>query len=248
MRALMPLEHGSSSLTGHRPRNEDIVLELPEWGVFAVCDGMGGHDGGADASRIVVETIAGTLNAALRQAANFELNDLIHRVSAAAKDASLLIRDWAIRHHIHAMGSTLAALISPAGSNTEGACLHAGDSLAFRLRGDEMTRVYRPHNLESLLGQAAQDLPLRQRRAITRAVDHRADVTLEITPLDFKPGDAWLLCTDGVSEVLDAHILARLLHTHRPSGARSAAREIASQALHAGSKDNATALVLYMKE
>ena len=247
MRALMPLEHGSASLTGQRPHNEDTVLELPEWGVFAVCDGMGGHDGGADASRLVVETIANNLNSARRQAANFELADLIHRVSAAANDASLLIRDWAIRHHIHAMGSTLAALISPAESSTEGACLHAGDSLAFRLRGDEMTRIYRPHNLESLLGQAAQDLPLRQRRAITRAVDHRADVRLEITPLDFHPGDALLLCTDGVSEVLDVHALARLLHAHRPHGARVAAQEIARQALHVGSKDNVTALVVYVR-
>ena len=247
MRPLMPLDHGSASLTGHRPQNEDSVLELPDWGVFAVCDGMGGHSGGAEASRIIVESIADAFESARRRASNFELDDLIHRVSAAATDAALLIRDWATRHHIQAMGSTLAALISPNASSPRGACLHAGDSLAFRLRGDEMTRVFQPHNLESVLGQAALNLPIRQRRAITRAVDHRADVRLEITPLDFRSQDAWLLCTDGVTEVLDIHTLGRMLHIHREHGARIASQEIARQALQAGSHDNATALVLYVK-
>lgn len=247
MRALMSFDHGSASLTGHRPQNEDSVLELPDWGVFAVCDGMGGHSGGAEASRIVVDSIADAFHSARHRAANFELNDVIHRITVAAIDASHLIRDWAARHHVHAMGSTLAAIITPEESSPHGACLHAGDSLAYRLRGDEIMRVYQPHNLESVLGQAAHDLPIRQRRAITRAVDHRADVNLEMTPLDFKSEDAWMLCTDGITEALDIHALGRMLHEHRAHGARVAAQEIAREALHAGSKDNATALVLYVK-
>lgn len=240
------VDHGSVSVCGPRPRNEDCVIEIPEWGVFGVCDGMGGHHGGAEASRMVADSVASSLAQARAHLAQFGLEDRIHRISSAVIDAAQEIRSWAQGRNVPAMGSTLAVLVYAGKGDTSLALLHAGDSLAFRLRGEDIVRAYDPHNLETLLGRKAADLPLRQRRAITRAVDHRADVQLEITRMDVRSGDAWILCTDGISEPLDPQALRRLLGDHRPSGARTAAEAIAQASLNAGGHDNSSAVVLYM--
>ncbi|MBP7274654.1 MAG: protein phosphatase 2C domain-containing protein [Kiritimatiellae bacterium] len=240
------VDYGSVSLCGPRPRNEDCVIEIPEWGVFGVCDGMGGHQGGSEASHMVADGVVASLKQARHALPQFGLEDMIHRITAAALDAAHAIQAWAIQHSVSAVGSTLAVLVYPRMGESSLALLHAGDSLAFRVRGDQIACAYKPHNLETLLGQEAADLPLRQRRAITRAIDHRADVQLDITRMDVRSGDAWMICTDGVSEPLDMETLRNLLRDHRPNGARAAAASIAHAALAVGGHDNSSAVVLYM--
>lgn len=235
------------SITGRRRRNEDALLLAPENGVFAVLDGMGGYAGGDVASSLAAETIAQFFTVTSDPDATwpyaFDVQKTLaeNRVDAAIRLANRRIRE---RRHdeLAAMGSTVA-LLSFAGSR---AILgHLGDSRVYRLRDGELTQLTCDHSLyEQLRAGGVPVPPLSEfihANVITRALGPQDDERPELGEFELAAGDRYLLCTDGLSGVLEPQELSELL-SH--GSCEEACDGLIDSAFAAGSKDNITAIVV----
>lgn len=188
-----------------RTLNEDAWFGRDEDGLWAVADGMGGHDAGDMASRTIVETLAG-----FQPAARFadSRERLMSALQAANRSLAAETRHGA---HFRQPGSTVVALLIQDG---QGMVAWAGDSRAYRLRGDNLQQLTRDHShVQDLLDneliehEDVEKHPMAN--VITRAVG--IEVPVEIDTLEFRVehGDRYLLCSDGLSRVLDDQSLAR---------------------------------------
>ena len=190
----LALRFAARSHTGLlRTRNEDSVYAGPR--LLAVADGMGGHAAGEVASAVAIAALApldedapGTdLMSALREAAEAANGHLFEMVAA---DADL-----------QGMGTTLVAVLF-AGSRL--ALLHVGDSRAYLLRDGELSQITHDHTLVQTLvdeGRISQEEAAShpQRSMITRALDGRVGLELDLSVREVRPGDRYLLCSDGLT-------------------------------------------------
>ncbi len=226
--------------TGRQRRaNEDsYYVRAP---VFVVADGMGGAQAGEVASRIAAEEFdrdlpSGPPEAALREV--FEsANRQIH--THAASDES------------HAgMGTTLtAAIVDPQGE--EVAIGHVGDSRAYRLRGPKLERLTQDHSLVEelrrkgqLTDEQAEEHP--QRSIITRALGPEAEVEPDVSTVAARPGDVYLICSDGLTTMVGEERIARLLRSSTSLDA--AVKALIDEANRAGGRDNITAVAFRLEE
>lgn len=222
---------------GHvRARNEDACLDQPAQALWAVADGMGGHALGDVASQAVVQALAAL-------PAEGRLEDRIGAAHAALQAVNLALVDEAARVGVRCIGSTVVALLA---GDSRCACLWAGDSRLYRLRGGRLARLTRDHNqLEQLLA-SGWVTPEQARRhpaqnAITRAVGATPVLEPEQLLTEVADGDIYLLCSDGLSNELDDDAIAAVLAQHEVA---QAAPELVRRALDAGGRDNVSVVVL----
>jgi len=216
-----------------RGNNEDSVYAGPR--LLAIADGMGGHAGGEVASKIVIGTLEpldddrtpSDLIAALRDTV-LEAN---HRISdAVAQDSQL-----------DGMGTTLTALRF-AGSKV---CLvHVGDSRAYLLRNDTFTQIthddtYVQYLVDTgeLTPDEAKDHP---RRSVIMRVLSGGDVEPDVSIREARAGDRYLLCTDGLSDVVSTETILETLKIADP---QETADRLVELALRGGGPDNVTVIV-----
>src|SRR3954454_7842073 len=231
----LSLRFGARSDVGlTREGNEDALYAGPR--LLAVADGMGGHAAGEGASRVVIEALVpldqsppdGDLTEALRRAvetANGYLRDMV------AADSAL-----------EGMGTTLTALLS-AGQRL--GLVHVGDSRAYLLRDDELHQITHDHTLVQSLVDEGRITPEEatthpQRSWITRALDGRGEIELDVSVREAHDGDRYLLCTDGLSGVVSEETMLEALRVPDPQGACDRLVELA---LRAGGPDNITCIV-----
>lgn len=236
------------SVTGRRQRNEDAFLLAPEAGVFAVLDGMGGYAGGDVASSIAAQTItqfymaiAADPEATWPYAIDVGRTLAQNRVDAAIRLANRRIREHR-DEHLGAMGSTVA-LLSVVGSRI--VLGHLGDSRIYRLRGAELVQLTCDHSLYEQLRAAGLELPplseFVHANVITRALGPHEDERPELQELELGLGDRFLLCTDGLSGVLEPDAIAWHLGI---GSCEQACDALIDAAFAAGSRDNITAVVI----
>ncbi len=222
-----------------RARNEDAFLDQPQQGLWVVADGMGGHQAGDLASRLIVESLA-ELPAGL----DFEdrldaLRDCLHRLNRhlslgltlTAETPDLLV------------GSTVVALLAE-GSRV--ACLWAGDSRCYLLRGRQLFQLSRDHSLLQQLVEERGMSPADAARqpgahALTRAIGADEELQLDILELESLPGDVFLLCSDGLYQDLDHDLLTAALL--RPSP-QLALQRLFELALLGPARDNLSGVVI----
>jgi len=232
----LAMRYAAMSHTGLlRSGNEDSSYAGPR--LLAVADGMGGAAAGEVASAVAIATLAeldedapGTdLLAALRTAAlgaNESLRDMVDG------DAAL-----------EGMGTTLVAVLF-AGSRL--GLLHVGDSRCYLLRDGELAQITHDHTLvQSLVddGRISQDEASThpQRSLITRALDGRPDVELDLSMRETRVGDRYLLCTDGLTgPVGRRETLQDALELPEPE---QAVERLVQLALRGGGPDNITVVV-----
>jgi serine/threonine protein phosphatase Stp1 len=187
--------------------NEDAVLSRPELGVWAVADGMGGHDAGEVASALVVESLA-KLGPGLALA---ERADAASRALAGVN--KLLIAMAASGAGGRTIGSTVVALLAGEGAFV---CLWAGDSRIYRARGGVLQQLTRDHSLvQELVDLGEIDAADAERHpnanVITRAVGVDAMLELDTVEGDVRSGDVFLLASDGLTRLVsDAELLEGL--------------------------------------
>ena len=176
-----------------RKVNEDAILVLPDQKIWVVSDGMGGHEGGDYASRVVVDSIAvlpqmepSEKLGQIRQALQAAHRTIVHE--ASARQAT--------------MGATVVALVLADGHF---GALWAGDSRLYRLRDGKMEMLTTDHSVVAALVEAGQlnwdeagKHP--QSNAITRAVGVGDDLELDKIRGEARPGDRFLLCSDGLNK------------------------------------------------
>jgi serine/threonine protein phosphatase PrpC len=225
--------------TGHvRACNEDVWVALPKRGVWAVADGMGGHQRGDHASSLVAARLAAL-------PATSGAPDLLRAVNAALGACHGEIQEMTAPGEI--CGCTLVLLLVAEADFT---CLWAGDSRLYRLRAGRLERMTRDHSLVQELADLGQLSPDAARihpwrHQITRAVGVGERLKLDAVQDRILAGDVFLLCTDGLtSEIEDAEI-ERILVGAPPE---DAADHLLSAVLARGARDNVTLVIVAAEE
>src|SRR5512132_1823272 len=215
--------YAGRSLVGSRANNEDGFVCAPRIGLFAVADGMGGHNAGEVASALALDT----LSAALRARRALQATRT-HALVDAFATANRHVFTAGQRNKAQAgMGCTLSAvLLAP--PLLLGA--HVGDSRIYRLRGGTLEQLTEDHSVPWMP------------HVITRAIGTEATVNADMFTTPIAPEDVFLLCTDGVTNVLPDSTIARLLGSARRAPA-TAIDAILRDALP-NAKDNLTEVVL----
>jgi len=219
-----------------RKINEDSVLAAPERALWAVADGMGGHDAGEVASAMVVEALQ-----ALPPS-----NDLDETVSAAVEALEgvnqELIRLARTQSSDRTIGTTIVGLAIADGAYR---CFWAGDSRAYRLRDGQIARISRDHSLVQDLIDAGMLTPDEAERhenanVITRAVGVAEDIRVEVVSGDVLPGDHFVLASDGLTRVINDGELAAELMRNPPD---RAADVLIETVLRRGAPDNVSLVI-----
>ncbi|TCW84331.1 serine/threonine protein phosphatase [Burkholderia sp. SRS-46] len=222
---------------GHvREINEDDCLALPQRGLWAVADGMGGHSAGDLASRTIVHGLA-------RLAVPATLADFVAAARAALVAVNAQLRTSATECGVRMIGSTVAVLLA---SGRQCAWLWAGDSRIYLYRDAHLTQLTLDHTQVAEL-QAQGHLSAEEARhhpaqhLITRAVGATERLQLDEGRIDVRDGDMFLLCSDGLSnEMEDADIAAALAC----GDCELATGMLVEHALREGGRDNITAIVI----
>jgi protein phosphatase len=229
---------GATHCGMRRSSNEDALLMLRSEAVYVVADGMGGHAGGEIASQLAVDTIASVFQ-----------EDDVHVGSAHAHvpllAAELVQSIGAANEAVHSaasksgklsdMGTTvvIARFDANKGRLYVG---HVGDSRCYRLRDGALKQITRDHTMSEL------GVKGREGGYLSRAVGPKVLVETDVAVIEPKPGDVYLLCTDGLTKMVpDAVIRGVLLDEETPA---TAASTLIGRANEAGGRDNVTALVI----
>lgn len=222
-----------------RARNEDAFLECPQHGLWVVADGMGGHQGGDIASQLIVASLADLpvevdFDARLknvRQCLHWLNRRLGQELTVTAGRSDSI------------MGSTVVAVLM---EGNRAACVWAGDSRCYLWRGQRLYQLSRDHSLQQQLideqqMSAEQAKAHPSAHALTRAVGASEQLTLDVLELETCPGDAFLLCSDGLYQSLSTDALGHALNLPAP---QLALERLFAGALRGEARDNLTAVVI----
>jgi PPM family protein phosphatase len=222
-----------------RRRNEDaLVVEPP---VFAVADGMGGAQAGEVASRIAA--------AVFREFHEADALEAERRVEAIIQEANRRIHERARADaHASGMGTTVTAALV---EGEQVAIGHVGDSRAYRIRNGELEQLTQDHSLVADLMRSGRLSPEEadvhpQRSVITRALGTDPEVDVDTVVLDARPGDMFLLCSDGLTTMLgDDEILNVVRETESLD---QAVKALVKSANRRGGEDNVTVILFTVEE
>lgn len=214
-----------------RNGNEDAFIVDERIGLYAVADGMGGHQAGEVASATALESLRALV------ATGAAIGNALEAANAAVFEKAKA------RPDLRGMGTTVTA-----GSLINDALViaHVGDSRAYLMRDGEMTQITKDHSLVEelvregrLTEEEATTHP--QRSIITRALGIDADVDIDVVTIELQIGDRILLCSDGLTTMVHATDIAAILR--RESDPLRAATTLVDTANAAGGDDNITTLV-----
>lgn len=226
--------YGSRTEIGNvREHNEDSLTVLPP--LFAVADGMGGHEAGEVASEITINT----LNDLAPQSADAEA---LARAVVAANLNVIKAPSQGVGRE--GMGTTLTAAIL---EKERLVIAQVGDSRAYLLHNGSLQQLTRDHSLMADMIEAGQltEAEARvhpNRSVITRAIGSDPHMQPDLYELNVATGDRLLLCSDGICGMIEDHEIASIMR-QAPS-AQSCADQLVEAALAAGGFDNATAVVV----
>jgi protein phosphatase len=233
-----PFETGASSHVGKvRTRNEDSYLVQPQSGVWAVADGMGGHDDGDVASEAVIAQLRGIGRPG-------SAAELLARCEEGVVAANARLLALAEERGGGLIGTTVAILLT---HGVHYACLWCGDSRVYRLRDGELTQISHDHtevqemvDTGRLTPEEARTWP--GRNVITRAIGVHDEPELELQHGALEPGDIFLICSDGLTGHLsDEEIRAELASR---DVCQEACDALIETTLERGARDNVTVVAV----
>jgi serine/threonine protein phosphatase PrpC len=244
---------GRTDVGRRRKINEDSFLVSPEASLYAVCDGMGGHNAGEVASKMAIETIAAFIERSgvekeitwpwgLDANLSFDAN----RLKTAVRLANARVFQAADnREELTGMGTTVVALVV---SDKMMTIASAGDSRCYLVRGGELRQLTRDDSwVSAALGEGilnsddVEHHPLRN--VITKAVGARDTIDLDLVEHRLEPGDLVMLCSDGLHGMINDQEITRILGPGAATLEDASARLIEA-ANEAGGRDNVTVVLL----
>jgi protein phosphatase len=230
----MNINVGAKSDVGKmREDNQDSYLA--DEPVFAVADGVGGHLGGDVASATAIRVIQeGTSDGARPD----QLEELLHKVNSAIWERSQS------SPHLRGMGTTCTLVLLENGSAH---FAHVGDSRAYLYRANELSQVTEDHNLVGKMlseGRLSREEAAHhpQRNIITRALGLDPNVDVDLLTLEVVEGDRLVICSDGLSSMIEEELLADVLS--REKDPQAAAEQLVEAANDAGGEDNITVVLI----
>lgn len=234
-----------------RDHNEDNFRIEEEEGLFVVCDGMGGHASGEVASEISVNEIA-KFTMETRKKLGLPVSDSSHvspdevALSEAIKTANEKVYYHALRDKSCAgMGTTVVGMLESGEDLVIG---HVGDSRIYRLRGEVFSQITEDHSLLNHLiqtqGLSEEEIAnFESKNVILRAVGLKDDVDVETQVTRKFPGDIYLLCSDGLSDMVDDREMGSILLASQEN-LESGCRQLVDAANHNGGHDNITVILV----
>ena len=223
-----------------RKVNEDSIAIRTDRGLWAVADGMGGHDAGDVASATVTEAL-------MRLPIVYSLDQLVEAAVSALQGVNQnLIALARSTNTSRTIGSTVVGL---AIADRQFRCFWAGDSRAYRVRDRKLDRLSRDHSLVQDLVNAGMMNPQEAEthpnaNVITRAVGVVEELKVEIVSGDVLPGDQFLLASDGLTRLVPDDEMATELLTNR---AAEAADRLVDIVLSRGAPDNISIIIIDVK-
>jgi len=217
--------------------NEDAYVNRPDLGLWAVADGAGGHESGELASAKVaglLQTLDGGLSAA----------EMLVQVRSRLEEAHAHLREMALARGPDVIVATTAVVLLARDDHF--ACLWAGDSRAYLLRGHALTRITRDHTLVQAMVEdgeisEAESIGHPQANVVTNAIGADIDLLdLEKRTGQLVPGDRLLLCSDGLFKAISEEQVAELLS----GDGDSAAERLIETALANRASDNVTVVTI----
>lgn len=236
-----------------RKQNEDSILVREDLGLFAVCDGMGGHHAGEIASQVAVaqlaaffeQTVSGELPVPVPEPCR-DLDPAAQRLLAASLHANREVC-YAARQGQgrDGMGTTLAAVhVCPDGAVH---VAHAGDSRVYRISGSEIEQVTQDHSFFNQVrwkspGLEPELLAALPKNVITRALGLNPEAEVEVRTEMSLHGDVYLICSDGLSGFVSSE--AMLAAVQGMESAAEACKRLVAEANAAGGKDNISVVIV----
>lgn len=226
-----------------RARNEDSHLFRPEKRLFAVADGMGGHQAGDVASRMAVDFVDAFFREA--PAADADPQEVGRSLLDAAQHANQeILARGAAEPDKYGMGTTLTTLIA-----LDGACVigHIGDSRAYRLRNGALSQITTDHTWvqdQVALGALSRSEARRHPYAnvLTRVLGMPDADGADVLLADVASGDLFLLCSDGLTSMIEHPDLEALVAQDKPL--EQLAQQLVEAANVRGGHDNVTVILL----
>ena len=247
----MNVNVGAKTDKGQRPNNEDYFAvvdtrkrQIRADGVLIIADGMGGRNFGEQAAAAAVETVEEALTEMLGSRQSGEEVIIGDALASALRKANARVYELSSADEDRkGMGTTCVAAV------IEGERLyvaHAGDSRAYLMRDGALIQITADHSYvaEQVRAGAISEEGARRsrfRNIITRAVGIEPTLEAEVSEADVKPGDIVLLCTDGLSNMVEEDDIAQTLS--QISSPQAAADKLVGMANRNGGKDNITAVV-----
>ncbi|HXY79962.1 MAG TPA: Stp1/IreP family PP2C-type Ser/Thr phosphatase [Gaiellaceae bacterium] len=231
---------GATDTGRTRRRNEDYYVVAPP--LFCVADGMGGAQAGEVASRLAA--------AAVEDVVDHDGRSGPGRVTALIQEANRRVYERASADPtVSGMGTTMTVALVEQDGVTIG---HVGDSRAYLVRDGTLTQLTDDHSLVNelvksgrLSREEAEQHP--QRSVITRALGTDPDVDVDAFTVDAQPGDLFLLCSDGLTSMVDNEEILSLLERNR-ADLKSATRSLLNAANRGGGEDNITVVTFEIAE
>lgn len=235
--------------TGHvRASNQDALALLNDYGVWVVADGMGGHPAGDVAAQTAVSVATERVRARtslLHDHPNGAAEFMIDVVTSANRRIHDLMLE---QSSLRGMGTTFVALAITPTPIPVAHIAHLGDSRAYLYRTGQLTQLTRDHTLVQQLVQRglideATALVHPERHVLTKGLGMGADMEPELTSIPVTPHDLLVLCSDGLTKMLEDAAIASVLS--RASGdPHRACHNLIEEALKRGGEDNVTVIVV----
>lgn len=237
-----------------RSHNEDSFDIDEERELYVVADGMGGHSHGEVASRMAVEAIrrfVAEIEKEMDATWPFAYDPALQRHSNVLKAAVRLAHDQvlsAIRRdgNLFGMGTTVVGCMVRGGT---AAVAHVGDSRAYRFHGGKLDLLTQDHtwvNEQVVAGflseEQARDHPLKN--VVTRALGGDSEVKVDVVEVELEPGDTLLLCSDGLTTMLDDREIEAHLAALGEGGLNGTCDALVQEANSRGGHDNVTVVLL----
>ncbi|HVV94239.1 MAG TPA: protein phosphatase 2C domain-containing protein [Hyphomicrobiales bacterium] len=241
MSAAGAFEAGTATHVGKvRRHNEDLALVRPDLGIFAVADGMGGHADGALASRTVVEALQSIGRAE-------SAPDLLARLEDRIIDANRRLTTLARERGSGVIGSTVAVLLA---FDRNYACLWAGDSRIYLVRGGRISQVSRDHSevqelFDRGLISAEEARTWPRRNIVTRAIGVSQEPELDLVDGQLESGDRFVICSDGLTAHVADNEILDVVDGRDPQDACDA---LVALTLERGASDNVTVVTLRYRD
>ena len=245
--------YGQTDVGRRRKLNEDNFVVDPEAHLYAVCDGMGGHNAGEVASKMAIETLESFIQKSHKEkeitwpyGLETELSFDGNRLKTAIKLANKRVYKAADnREDYTGMGTTVVAALVSDNVATIGS---AGDSRCYLFSGGQIKQLTRDDSwVSAALGEGilnsgdVEHHPLRN--VITKAVGARDTIDLDVVEHELEPGDLVLLCSDGLHGMINDQEITRILGSGEVTLEDASARLI-DAANDAGGRDNVTVVLL----
>ena len=239
-----------------REHNEDAIGSVPEIGLMVLADGMGGYNAGEVASGIAVLIVTelATVGAGREERHDIDPHSGLMRQSIVLRDAvyranKIIYQTAQSQTHCEGMGTTIVACMY---YDDKVSVAHVGDSRAYRLRGDKLEQITLDHSLLQELvdrGFYSEEEAQRStnRNYVTRALGVEPTVEVEVHEHDVLPEDVYLLCSDGLPDMVEDDDIHLTISTFNAS-LEVVGQQLVDLANDHGGRDNISVMLAQIKE